>query len=61
MFSRRSDGNVVTRIGMPGYSHAWVAGEDAFQPASGLGRTISNDDLPGMLAEAYSHTAAMVE
>ena len=51
----------VASIGVAHDAHAGVSGEDALDAGRSLGRAISDDDLPGVLAIADAHAAAMME
>ncbi len=51
----------VARIGMAHDAHAGVGRQDTFQAFGRLGRAISDDDLPGMLAEANANAAPVME
>lgn len=46
---RRCDGDLIPRVGVSDHAHAWIGGQDAFQPASRFGSPIRHDDLSRVL------------
>lgn len=57
----RLDGLLVTRIRMPDNTHTGVDGQNTFQPFSCRCSAIGYDHLPGVLAEANPHPAAVMK
>ena len=55
------NGDLVARVSVSDHAHAWVRGQDSFQPASRSGSSICNNDLSGVLAVPHPYAAAMME
>ena len=58
---RGGNGFGVTGIRMADNTHTGVGGEHALQAVCGFGRAVGNDHLPGVLAVANAHSAAVME
>ena len=52
---------VVSGVGVAEDAHGGVVGEDALDSGGGFGSAVGDDDLSGVLGEADSDTAAVVE
>jgi len=57
----RFDGDLISRVGVSDDAHAWVRGQDSFQPESCLGSSIRYNDLSRMLGISHAHAATMME
>ncbi len=51
----------IAGIGMAGYTHAGIYGQDPFQTLGCFWRTVGDDDLSGVQAVADAHAAAVME